>query len=62
MTTDSIVAPQPGAFLSESQAQRAECLRLTFALCAGRSVHIATVWAIARWLYENAPKGGTSSD
>jgi hypothetical protein len=48
-----IIEPQPGAYLTESQAQRCECLRLAFELCAGRSIHIGTISAIARWLYAN---------
>lgn len=51
---DRYIGPHPGAFLSERQSQRAECLRLALALTSGRSVPIATVAALARWLYDGS--------
>ena len=53
MSATPIISPAPGGFLDTRQAQRCECLRLTLELVAGRSVPIAVVWAIARWLYSN---------
>jgi hypothetical protein len=48
--TAEIIAPAPGTYLTASQGQRCECLRLALVLTAGRSVPISTVWQIARWL------------
>lgn len=45
--------PAPGTFMTAGQGQRAECLRVAIDATSGRSVPIQTVWAIARWLYDN---------
>jgi hypothetical protein len=49
----SLIDPQPGAYLTVTQSQRIECLRVAFELCAGRAVNHAVVFAIARWLFNN---------
>jgi hypothetical protein len=52
-----ITTASPGTYLAGEQARRCECLRLSLELLAGRSVHIATIWAIARWLYSGEAEG-----
>lgn len=52
--TDDVIAvlPMPtGYALDPEQARRVTCLALAFGLCRGRQVHVVTIRAIARWLY-----------
>lgn len=53
ITTERYLEPTPGAYLTTGQGQRVECLRVALVATSGRSVPIQTVWAIARWLYDN---------
>jgi hypothetical protein len=48
----------PGVYLTSDQARRLRCLAAVLEVCQGRSVHIGTVWAIARWV-ETGTMDGT---
>jgi hypothetical protein len=47
-----ILAPHPGAYLTEAQAQRIECLRSVLDLVAGRSVPIQVVERLTLWCFD----------
>lgn len=52
MTEPPMIAPHPGAYISERQSQRIACLITAAHIASGRSVPWTVVVATARWLYD----------